>query len=478
MSDDNNYTSFLSEKEGRVYESRIQDAPVEAPEDDVSWEDLPREEDVERETQMLLQEQRIRENEARLKLQEERIAEQERRIAEAERRLKPASQHRSTGNQPERSRQRSRTGSVQKERAAREERVRRERRRRESEEADRAVKRRVRKGKAKRAILLVLVLILILGGLYLYRTLSRLQAGVPIDAKVNDEVSSDVYMMGYTNIALFGVDSTEGALLSGNNRSDMIMVASINDLTGEVKLVSVYRDTMLRISDDIITKCNAAYAYGGPEQAVNMLNRNLDLNITDYATVGFGGLADVIDLLGGIELEITEDEIHYLNDYQSTMAEPLGKAYIPIEAAGVQTVNGLQATAYCRIRYTAGDDFRRTERQRTVLMQTLAKAKSSSPKQIAQITELMSDEVSTSLSKAKMLELMAQMIRMDVTDTVGFPASDKITTAMIEGQSFVVPVDLKANVIWLHGLLFEDSNYQVSDEVAEISQKITAITGY
>ena len=112
-------------------------------------------------------------------------------------------------------------------------------------------------------------------------------------------------MSVYTNIALFGVDSTEGELEQGNNRSDMIMIASIHKLTGEVKLVSVYRDTLLRVSeDDLYTKCNAAYAYGGPQQAVSMLNRNLDLNIRDYATVGFGGLADAIDAVGGIELDI------------------------------------------------------------------------------------------------------------------------------------------------------------------------------
>ena len=178
----------------------------------------------------------------------------------------------------------------------------------------------------------------------------------------------------YRNIVLFGVDSREKVLLKGT-RSDTIMIASVNEKTHEVKLVSVYRDTFLNVGEDTYNKANVAYAYGGPDRAVEMLNDNLDLEITDYVTVGFSGLIDTVDAVGGITISLTEEEVGYLNSYQICMAEELGREYIPVEHAGEQVLNGMQATAYCRIRYTAGSDFKRTQRQRDVLIQILEKAK-------------------------------------------------------------------------------------------------------
>ena len=129
------------------------------------------------------------------------------------------------------------------------------------------------------------------------------------------------------------MDARDGQLGRGT-RSDTIIIASINLDTQEIKLVSVFRDTYLNLSNDTYNKCNAAYAQGGPEQAISMLNMNLDLDITDYVTVGFGGLIDSIDALGGIEMEIQDAEISHLNNYQLTMAEELGVDYTPIEHSG------------------------------------------------------------------------------------------------------------------------------------------------
>ena len=197
---------------------------------------------------------------------------------------------------------------------------------------------------------------------------------------INEEVkerAETTKMKGYRNIALFGVDSTTGALAK-NTRSDTIMIASINLDTGDCKLVSVYRDTYLNLSNDTYNKCNAAYMKGGPEMAINMLNMNLDMNITDFVTVGFAGLADTIDALGGVMIDVDEAEINHLNSYQFTMAEDLKRPYKEVTSTGYQQLTGLQATAYCRIRYTAGDDFKRTERQREVLMAMADKAKTAS----------------------------------------------------------------------------------------------------
>ena len=198
---------------------------------------------------------------------------------------------------------------------------------------------------------------------------------------MNKGVEENPVFKDYTTIALFGVDSTGGILMgkdtssSTGTRTDVIMVASINNKTGEVKLCSVYRDTFVDIGDNNYTKINAAYSYGGPDQAIKTLNRNLDLNIKEFVTIGFEGLTDIINSLGGIELDIDEDAVIHLNNYQLTMADELGISYTPLEHGGYQTVDGLQATAYCRVRYIAGSDLGRAQHQRDVLKAILEKSK-------------------------------------------------------------------------------------------------------
>lgn len=155
------------------------------------------------------------------------------------------------------------------------------------------------------------------------------------------------------------------------------MLANINNDTKEVKLVSVYRDTYLDTGDGIFQKCNAAYAKGGPEQAISMLNVNLDLNITDYVTVDFNSIIECVDLLGGVDMEITDDEASLMTGYIRELNELTGNKAENLTQGGTYTLNGVQACAYARIRYGGGDDYRRTERQRTVL--TAMVKKHSSP---------------------------------------------------------------------------------------------------
>lgn len=292
-------------------------------------------------------------------------------------------------------------------------------------------------------------------------------------------------MKGYRNIALFGVDSTQGEL-DQNTRSDSIIICSINEDTGDVKLVSVYRDTLLNLGDDTYNKCNAAYAKGGAEQAINMLNQNLDMNITDFVTVGFGGLTDVVDALGGITITVEEDEISHLNNYQSTMAKELGKnGYTEVTQAGTQTLNGLQATAYCRIRYTRGWDYKRAARQRAVLYAVMDKAKKANVGQLADIVNKVSDEIYTSYKVSDLVnDVQAianyNMIAEDSIDTMqnGFPQEDDRIQANLGGAlgDCVVPRDLTGNVVWLHAFLFGDENYAVSDTVKEFSSHISEMT--
>lgn len=284
-------------------------------------------------------------------------------------------------------------------------------------------------------------------------------------------------MKGYTNLALFGVDSRQGDL-KNNTRTDTLIIASINNKTGDMKLVSVYRDTFLNIGNDTYDKCNAAYAHGGPRQAVQMMNSNLDLNIDNFVTVGFGGLAAIIDDIGGITLPIEEVEIQHLNNYQLTMSEELGIERVPIEHPGEQVCNGLQAVAYCRIRYGGGDDFRRTERQRTVLAQTFSGIKHANPVQLIKVAKDAMDWSYMSLDAGDMMGLITKLTKLNISDASGFPYSDLVATGTIPGHGdCVIPVSLSDNVSRLHETLFGEENYTPTATAQSYSDTIRAKSG-
>ena len=286
---------------------------------------------------------------------------------------------------------------------------------------------------------------------------------------------------GYTNIALFGTDSREGAAENGEPvRSDTIIVASLNNETKEVKLVSVYRDTMLEQEGQHYDKANVAYAQGGPEEAVNMLNRNLDLDIEDYVSVNFLAMADVVDALDGVDIELTDEEVVHLNNYCVETSEVTGKSYerIEPEVGGTYHLNGVQAVSYARIRYTAGGDFTRTERQRLLIEKVVEKAKDAGIVKINEIIDAVLPEVSTSLSASEILQMAVGVFDYTLGDSKGFPF-DSATPESVPGYSgsYVVPVGLENNVIQLHEFLFPDEEYTPTEKLTSISDNIAYITG-
>ncbi len=326
-------------------------------------------------------------------------------------------------------------------------------------------------------IILLAVMLIVLWGVTRTEKVGHLE--IPEEEiVVNESVSEEQLevMKGYRNVALFGVDSTTGALTK-NTRSDSIMIASINLDTKEIRLVSVYRDTFMNLGNDKYNKCNGAYAAGGPKQAISMLNANLDMNIKDFVTIGFAGLIDTIDALGGIPLDITNEEIHYLNDYQYCIAEDLKRQYTPVSNAGLQVVDGMQATGYCRIRYTKGDDFKRAERQRNVLKAIMDKSKEASVSQLVEIANDVFDEVYTSFGIGEITELLGEASEYKVVADDGFPREDSRWTGNIGSPGdCIVPNDLAKNVSWLHEFLFDESGYVPSNEVQEYSDYITSAT--
>ena len=336
-------------------------------------------------------------------------------------------------------------------------------------------KRRTARRKKKKHITFVieiLVLVLLAAGLFVAAKVGKIKR---TDVSKGDIViNNDVDLKGYTNIALFGVDSREGSL-DKDAHSDAILVASINNETKDVKLVSVYRDTYLDNTNGEFRKATECYYFGGPSRAISMLNKNLDLDITDFVTVDFTAVADVVDALGGIDIDVQEDEIVHLNNYQVEGSQVTGKEIVPVEYAGLQTLNGLQALSYCRIRYTEGSDFKRTERQRTVLQKILEKAKSADLLTLNSLIDKVAGNMMTSLNNTELLSLVKDVASYNLTDQTGFPFN--LTTANLQAGDCVVPVNLEDNVRQLHQWMFGDDSYQPSDSVQEISWQIMNDTG-
>lgn len=339
-------------------------------------------------------------------------------------------------------------------------------------------------------ILEIIVLLLFIGGLYVYGQISAKLDKIDIqetDLQEQDIVTNDQapQMTGYTTYALFGLDHRSRNEKLNTENSDTIIIASINNDTKAVKLVSVYRDTLLNVKDDTYSKANAAYALGGPAQAVNMLNTNLDLNITDYVSIDFDALVTVVDCLGGLDIPLSYAEIVHMNNYCVETAEETGKSYTPVELpepkpedqeaiVGTYHLNGVQATSYCRIRYTASLDMGRTERQRRVIQMIVDKAKKAGLSTIFDIMDQVFPMVKTSVSKTEILKLIPAMIGYSIDETTGFPQDYKFVT--VKG-SVIVPTTLDSNVLKLHQFLYGNTNYTPTQDVLNKSAQIAAIVG-
>lgn len=324
----------------------------------------------------------------------------------------------------------------------------------------------------------IIVLAALLVGLYVYSKMSKVDiTGEINEDDVNIELDSQTAeaLRGYTNIALFGLDNRETGNYDGGN-SDCIMIASINNDSKEVKIISVYRDTFLNVkNDDTYNKINSAYAYGGPKNAIAALNKNLNLDIVNYVAVDFGAVVEAVDLLDGIELTLTDQEAQIMNDNYIDEINKVTNHNSSKVTGGTFTADGVQALAYCRIRYTAGDDFKRTERQREVLTKMIEKAKGSSIATVSSLIDSMIGDISTSFSSKEMLALVSNIMDYELADTHGWPF-ELCTGNYGSKGSLVVATDLETNVKELHEYLFGEKN-DISNTVSNISDYIVNYTG-
>ena len=344
----------------------------------------------------------------------------------------------------------------------------------------------------KIVIIEIVVAILLIVGVAIYLTLGKMNwdNSISIDnLEVNnlDDATEEI-LDNYTTLAFFGVDNRSNGKYEGGN-SDSMMVVSINKDTKEVNIVSVMRDTYLNVDDgDTYRKCNYAYNHGGPEQAINMLNRNFDLKVSGYVSVDFMALAKIVDDLGGLEVEITQAMVDATNPetggpalagYIAEVQTVIDGKYKESECflqPGVQKLNGTQIVGYCRQRYCGGDDYGRTERQREVVSKIMNEAVNADVATRVKIAKDVFPYVSTSLELDDIVSMGKDAKDYKIASTSGFPF-DLTTGTYGKKGSLVVPCTLSDNVTKLHGFLFSQDNYTPTETVTNISEKIQNDTG-
>lgn len=357
-----------------------------------------------------------------------------------------------------------------------------ERNKEREEENNMRKKKKMNKG-IKIFLIILLVLVIIIVGLgvagytFVNGKIGKMQKE-DIDTTavgINEETKQE--LKGYRNIALLGIDSRADDYGLGN-RSDCMIIASINQETNAVKLISVYRDTYVYVTENgtkRLDKITHAYSYGGAQNTLKSLNEAMDLNITEFVTVNFDAVIAAVDSLGGVYIDIDKSEIKYVNDYIDATSESSGVKSSHITHSGRQKLDGVQAVSYTRVRYTAGGDYKRTERMRTVVEAMLSKAKTLNVGQLNSFADTILPKIRTNISTSEIWGLIPKLASFKVTESIGWPYDTKGITL---DRWYGVPVTLKSNVERLHKEAFEQEDYEASDTVKEMSAAIVKKTGY
>ena len=323
---------------------------------------------------------------------------------------------------------------------------------------------------------IVIILIICLGAVYFFisNKFNKVEQ-VHIEKEelgISEEIEEK--LSGFTNIAIFGLDSRKDDYGTGN-RSDCIIIASINNDTKEVKLFSVYRDTYVNIDKYGLDKITHAYSYGGAALALNTINKNFDLNISEFITVNFDSVSEVVDQLGGVEIEVDASEVKYINGYISETSKVVGKTSEKITTPGVYNLNGVQAVSYSRIRYTEGGDYKRAERMREVIIAIAEKAKTKKLVELNKVVDILLPQVSSNITSEFIIKMIPYLMDYKVTSSIGWPYD---TRGITLDRWYGIPVTLESNVTRLHQEIFGEVDYVPSETVKSISNSIVNKTGY
>lgn len=329
-------------------------------------------------------------------------------------------------------------------------------------------------------LLIIIIIVVILAGVavgFVANKLGKINVEEINEEEVGITVKTKEELSEYRNIALLGIDSRADDYGLGN-RSDCIIIASLDQKTKNIRLISVYRDTYLQLEEKgktVLDKVTHAYSYGGAQNALKALNTNLDLNITEYVTVNFDAVIAAVNAMGGVTIDIDSSELKYINDYINATSASSGIKTSQITKTGKQTLDGVQAVAYSRIRYTEGGDYKRTERMRTVIEAMLSKAKTLNIGQLNKLVDTILPRVSTNISGTEIIGLVPSIASYNITDSIGWPYETRGKTI---DRWYGIPVTLESNVEKLHKEIFGQSDYVVSDTIKEISNQIIKKTGY
>lgn len=359
-------------------------------------------------------------------------------------------------------------------------------------------KQKQKKSKAKIAAIILVIILAILGVLaaagYILgnRTLDWAEEKLDSmdhvtlddeDLEIDEQVAKD--LKDYRNILILGIDKRKGEDIE-SCRSDAMIIMSIKKSTGEVKMISVVRDSFLQL-DEVgelrIDKLTHAHAYGGPVNTIRAINRNLDLNISEFVRVDWQTVADFVDNLGGLEMTIHDYEIDEMNKYIKDTNKSLEGDPTPIKKAGKQTLNGIQAVTYCRIRKVGGGDSERASRIRKTIEATISKCKNivfdekaEGLKKINALCDNTLPEITTNIPTKDLMELFWEQKSIEIADSVGWPYT--WDGAQLSGIWYDVPITLESNVIDLHEDIFGQKGYDPTDRVKEISELVSYESGY
>ncbi|KEI79464.1 LytR family transcriptional regulator [Clostridium botulinum A2 117] len=306
------------------------------------------------------------------------------------------------------------------------------------------------------SIVAVIILISVVSALYVYSKLGSVKK-VPIskdDKELKIDKKAESYGDDVINIAFFGLDRRKKEEPS---RSDAVMILSLDKKHKKVKLSSIMRDSYVDIEGHGKTKLNHAYAYGGPELAIKTINSNFKLNIRDFVAVDFYGLEKIIDTVGGVEIPVRSDEIKYINSYMQGTAKVENKAVQEVQNPGLQNLNGMQAVAYARIRYTSGGDYERTERQRTILTAVMNKIKKLGPTEFPKVVSVLLPNVESSLSSTEIIKMgtSAFALGIDNVEQQRFPLDNYCEGKLIDGIYYLL-FNKEKTIDQMYKYIFED----------------------
>jgi LCP family protein required for cell wall assembly len=345
-----------------------------------------------------------------------------------------------------------------------------------------------KKSKALRAFLIFLLVLVVLAGaagatawVVYGKVIDKFEKVELVDYSGQDlgiNPGVEESLQGYRNILMVGVDTRRGESEAWT-RADAIIIISINEEAGTFRLISVYRDTLLELQKEdgelYLDKVTHSYYYGGPLGTIRALNHNMDLNIKEFVKVNWYTVADFVDAMGGLTLDVKDYEVAELNKYIKDTNKTLQGDTTAIAAPGKQVLNGVQAVTYCRIRKVGNGDYERTERMRNTIKAAFAKAKTMKIKELENVADLTLPEVTTNIDAKTMFWTLYDASKLSMKKGVGWPY--ETTGATVGGVWYGPPVSLNANVTKLHEEMFGQAGYVPSAEVQSIHDKIVRMTG-